>query len=285
MAAAVFKEILYAVDGPSAVITLNRPAQLNAWTDTMGNEVRQAFHQAESDSRVIGIILTGAERAFCSGADLSLLDKITQNGKLDATNSDMPGDTDFSADYRQTYSYIASIRKPVIAAMHGACVGMAVPISLFCDLRFATPKAFFMTAFSQRGLIAEWGSSWLLPRIIGNANALDMLLSSRRVYAEEAKQMGLINRVVEHENLLSEAKAYINDLAQNCSPRSMAIIKRQLYQDWMNSFDSAQQTALKLMKDSFSSEDFKEGVASILAKRAANFPAFNIPELNKDNNN
>ncbi|MGK0501064.1 MAG: enoyl-CoA hydratase/carnithine racemase, partial [Oceanicoccus sp.] len=267
MAAAVFKEILYAVDGPSAVITLNRPAQLNAWTDTMGNEVRQAFHQAESDSRVIGIILTGAERAFCSGADLSLLDKITQNGKLDATNSDMPGDTDFSADYRQTYSYIASIRKPVIAAMHGACVGMAVPISLFCDLRFATPKAFFMTAFSQRGLIAEWGSSWLLPRIIGNANALDMLLSSRRVYAEEAKQMGLINRVVEHENLLSEAKAYINDLAQNCSPRSMAIIKRQLYQDWMNSFDSAQQTALKLMKDSFSSEDFKEGVASILAKR------------------
>ncbi|ARN75691.1 enoyl-CoA hydratase-related protein [Oceanicoccus sagamiensis] len=272
----MYQEITYAVDGPSAIITMNRPEQLNAWTDSMGDEIRQAFHQAEHDDTIVGIIFTGADRAFCSGADLSLLDNIVDGGRPDGSNITPPGDNTLDAGYRQTYSYIASIRKPVIAAIHGACVGMAIPIALFCDLRFATPKAFFMTAFSQRGLIAEWGSSWLLPRMVGNANAMDMLLSSRRVYAEEAKQMGMINRICEQDQLISQAKDYIADLAQHCSPYSMAIIKRQLHQDWMNSLDDAQKNAEDLMLKSFAGDNFKEGVAAILEKRAPNFPPLQL---------
>jgi len=274
----MYKEITYEVDGPSAIITMNRPEQLNAWTDSMGDEIRQAFHAAEHDDNVVGIIFTGADRAFCSGADLSLLDKIVAGGRPDGSDTPTPGDDSIGEDYRQTYSYIASIRKPVIAAVHGACVGMAIPIALFCDLRFATPKAFFMTAFAQRGLIAEWGSSWLLPRMIGNANAMDMLLSSRRVYAEEAKQMGLVNRICEQEDLINQAKSYISDLAQNCSPYSMAIIKRQLHQDWMNSLDEAQKKAEGLMLNSFAGENFKEGVAAILEKRAPDFPPLKLSD-------
>lgn len=133
-----------------------------------------------------------------------------------------------------------------------------------------------MTAFSKRGLIAEWGSSWLLPRMIGNGNAMDMLLSSRRVYADEAKTMGLINRVYEQDELINEAKKYINDLDQHCSPYSMAIIKRQLHQDWMNNIDDAQSNAENLMLESFAGENFKEGVASIMEKRSPRFPPLKI---------
>jgi enoyl-CoA hydratase/carnithine racemase len=272
----MFQQIIYTVEGPVATITLNRPAQLNAWTDLMAEEVRQAFHQAEQDQQVVGIILTGADRAFCAGADLSLLDAITAGGRPPAPTTPAPGDADIGPDYRQAYSYIASIRKPVIAAIHGACVGMALPIALFCDLRFASDKAFFMTAFSQRGLIAEWGSSWLLPRMIGTAHAMDMLLSSRRVYADEAYRMGFVNRVVPHEQLIKQASDYIHDLAQNCAPNSMAIIKRQLHQDWMNSLDTAQNQAVELMLESFNGDDLKEGVAAIVEKRAPNFAPLDI---------
>lgn len=275
----MYSQINYQVEGPVATITLNRPAQLNAWTDTMAEEVRQAFSDAEQDQQVIGIILTGAERAFCAGADLSLLDAITTGGRPAESALPTPGDAATGPDYRHTYSYIAAIRKPVIAAIHGACVGMAVPIALFCDLRFASEQAFFMTAFSQRGLVAEWGSSWLLPRMIGNTHAMDMLLSSRRVYAEEACHMGLINRVVPQEQLLQQAKDYIHDLAQHCSPTSMAIIKRQLHQDWMNSLDTAQHQAMELMLESFTGADLKEGVAAIMEKRP---PRFSPLVINKN---
>ena len=272
----MYKEILYEVDGPCAIITMNRPKQLNAWTLSMGDEIRKAFTVAEQDTDVVGIIFTGSERAFCSGADLRLLDSILSNGVGDSSESTMPGDNTIGDSYRQTYSYIASIRKPVIAAIDGPCVGMGIPIALLCDLRFATSESFFMTAFAQRGLIAEWGISWLLQRMIGNTHAMDMLLSSRRVYAEEAKVMGMINRLCEQSDLINDAKRYIADLAKSCSPYSMAIIKRQLHQDWMNNFDVAQSNAEALMLASFAGENFKEGLAAITEKRDAKFPPLKL---------
>ena len=274
----MYKEIRFEIDGPCAIITLNRPEQLNAWTLSMGDEIRRAFAAAEQDTNVVGIIFTGAGRAFCSGADLSLLDGVSSTDLNDHAGSAMPGEKTIGTSYRQTYSYIASIRKPVIAAIHGPCIGMGIPIALFCDLRFATPESFFMTAFAQRGLIAEWGSSWLLPRMIGNTHAMDMLLSSRRVYAEEAKDMGMINRICEQSELINEAKRYIADLADSCSPYSMAIIKRQLHQDWMNSLDVAQNNAMDLMLASFAGENLKEGLAAITEKRAAKFPPLKLDD-------
>lgn len=268
---AEYEEILYTIDEPAAIITLNRPDRLNAWTHRMGEELRHALAQAENDSRVVGIILTGADRAFCAGADKSILDIIKQTGELPDHQTAMPGQPDMPADFRHTYSYIASVRKPVIAAINGPCIGMAIPVSLFCDLRFASDDAYFITAFAQRGLIAEWGSSWLLPRFIGQGNALDLLLSSRKLLAQEALTMGLVNRVVAKHQLLDEAMSYIVTLARQCSPNSMAIIKRQVYEDWMRSLQLANTHADEKMLASFNSADFSEGVSALIEKRPPSF--------------
>ena len=270
----MYEQILYEVEDPVAIITLNRPEKLNAWTDQMHTEIRDAFQQAEQDDRVVGIILTGAGRAFCAGADMSRLEATVDEGTTATSDVEQHltmGDPSVHAGFRQRYSYMASLRKPVIAAINGPCVGMAVPITCFCDMRFASDKAMFMTAFVRRGLIAEWGSSWMLPRLVGMAHAMDLLLSSRKVSAAEAERMGLVNRVVPGDQLLDEAKSYIQELADNCSPRSMAIMKRQLYQHWLTDLDTAWNESFGLMANSFDAPDFKEGVESFVEKRSPEF--------------
>ena len=193
----MYEQILYEVAEPAAVITLNRPKQLNAWTDRMGAEVKHAMAQAESDKRVVAIILTGAGRGFCAGADMFLLKSISEGGGAEQIPAELtgasPGDASMGEDFRGTYTYLLSIRKPVIAAVNGPVAGMAVPIVACCDLRFAGSEASFMTAFSKRGLIAEWGSSWILPRLLGPAHALDLLFSARKIDAAEAERIGLVN--------------------------------------------------------------------------------------------
>jgi enoyl-CoA hydratase/carnithine racemase len=149
---------------------------------------------------------------------------------------------------------------------------MAVPIALACDLRFASDRASFTTSFSRRGLVAEWGVSWLLPRLVGTAHALDLLFSARRIDADEAARIGLVNRVAPHDELLPVVRAYVEDLAANCSPASMAIMKRQVWQHWTAGLDAAEQEAVRLMLESFGRPDFKEGVVSFLQKRPPRFP-------------
>ncbi len=271
----MYEQILYEVADPVATITLNRPQKLNAWTPKMGDEVKHALAQAEADARVVVIILTGAGRGFCSGADLSTLSTIasgenvalTSDGTLDAD----PGDASIGPSFRGTYSYFPSIRKPIIAAINGPCAGMAVPISLFCDLRFASDRATFLTAFVRRGLIAEWGVSWILPKLVGPARALDLLLSSRTLSAVEAFEMGLVNRVVPHDELLDAARAYATELATHCSPTAMSIIKREIYQHMTETHAHAENEAMQLMLQSFQRPDFREGVAAVLEKRAPRF--------------
>lgn len=161
-----YREILYVVNDPIATITLNRPDRLNAWTDRMGAEVKHAMAAAEAETSVAAIVLTGAGRGFCAGADMQRLQNLSQGaGSIDASEelSADPGDPEMGPDFRGTYTYLMSIRKPVIAAINGPCAGMAVPIALACDIRFASDRAVFTTAFSRRGLVAEWGISWLLP--------------------------------------------------------------------------------------------------------------------------
>ena len=270
----MYEEIAYGVDEPVATITLNRPHALNAWTTRMGAEVKHALAAAEGDVRVVGIVLTGAGRGFCAGADLNDLKAITEGGRQAEPPAELasdPGDAAM-ASFRGSYTYIASIRKPVIAAINGPVAGMAVPIALACDLRFASQRASFTTSFSRRGLVAEWGVSWLLPRLVGTAHALDLLFSARRVDADEAARIGLVNRVVPHDDLLPSARAYVEDLAANCSPASMAIMKRQVWQHWTAALDAAEQEAVRLMLESFGRPDFKEGVVSFLQKRPPRFP-------------
>jgi len=269
-----YDEILYAVDSPLATITLNRPDRLNAWTDRMGAEVKHALARAEDDPRVDVIVLTGAGRGFCAGADMKRLQSLSSGSDLRdetaALDAD-PGDPDMGPDFRGTYTYLMSVRKPIIAAINGPCAGMAVPISLACDLRFASDRAVFTTAFARRGLIAEWGISWLLPRLVGPAHALDLLFSGRKIDAAEALQMGLVNRVVPGDELLPTVARYARDVAANCSPTSLRIMKRQVYEALHESLGDAHGKAVREMLASFERPDFKEGVESYLAKRPPRF--------------
>lgn len=272
----MYKEILYEVADPVATITLNRPEALNAWTPRMGIEVRHAVAQAEHDPAVVGIILTGAGRGFCAGADLNVLSGLSKGGafadeealqELDSS----PGDPSFGDDFQGEYTYLMSVPKPIVAAINGPVAGMAVPIALACDLRFMAEDAVLTTAFSQRGLIAEWGISWLLPRLAGSATALDLLFSSRKVTGAEAAGLGLVNRALPAEALLPESRRYISELAERCSPTSLAIMKRQIYQQLHAGLGPAEREARKLMIESFGRPDFAEGVRSFQERRPPKF--------------
>jgi enoyl-CoA hydratase/carnithine racemase len=270
----MYEQIRYEVEDPMATITLDRPERLNAWTDRMAAELRHAVALAEQDPSVVAIVITGAGRGFCAGADLGRLEAIGQGergGESFAELAAEPGDASLGPSFRGAYTYLLSVRKPVIAAINGPCAGMAVPISLCADLRFASDRAVFTTAFAQRGLVAEWGISWLLPRVVGTAHALDLLFSGRKVDAAEAERIGLVNRTVPHEELLPFVKRYVAELAERCSPTSMRIMKRQLYHDLTRSLEEAHEVAVAEMIASFDRPDFKEGVASFLQKRKPRF--------------
>ena len=270
----MYEQILYEVADPIATITLNRPRSLNAWTALMGAEVKHALAQAEEDKRAVAILITGAGRGFCSGVDLEQLRGVSE-GEIDAElppelEAD-PGDPAWGEDLRGTYTYLMSIRKPIIAAINGPIAGMAIPIALACDLRFASDRAIFTTAFSQRGLVAEWGIGWLLSWLVGPAHALDILLSARRFDAAEAERIGLVNRVLPHEELLPFVREYVEHLAAHCSPTSMAIMKRQVYQHLGGRLSPAEKESVQLMFESFERPDQREGVMSFLEKRPPKF--------------
>ena len=270
-------DVIYGVEDGIATLTLNRPDKLNAWTAEMGIAVREAMEAAEADDNVRVIILTGAGRGFCAGADISLLNEIATRGHNAASlqllsHQRQPrfGENE-RPDYLGTYSYFPSIRKPVIAAINGHAVGLGFILTLYCDLRFASDQAKFGTAFARRGLIAEYGVAWILPRLIGPANALDLLLSARIIDAAEASSMGLVNRVFPAADFMENVRAYAMDLVKSVSPRSMAVIKRQVYHGLLESLEEAAASAEKEILESLRSEDFKEGVAHFVEKRAPRF--------------
>jgi enoyl-CoA hydratase/carnithine racemase len=269
------EEILYSVRGRVATVTLNRPDKLNAWTRAMEQEVRHAMHEAAADDRVRAIVLTGAGRGFCAGADMSLLQGVMEgrvhplpDGSASGSAAKRDGVRD---DFDRQYSYFPAIPKPVIAAINGPAVGLGLVIAMFCDLRFASEDAKFGTAFARRGLIAEYGLAWLLPKVIGLAHAMDILLSARIFDAPEALRMGLVNRVFAPANFLDSVYAYANELTEQVSPRSMKVIKRQVYEAMFQTLGQALDTATEEMRASLQSDDFREGVAHFLEKRA---PAF-----------
>ncbi len=269
----VYDEILYEVDDPVATITLNRPRALNAWTPSMELEVRDAVGRAARDPAVVGIVLTGAGRGFCAGADLKVLQGLSSGAGAGARGADvpLPGEESWGEDLRSTYTYLLSVPKPIIAAINGAVAGMAVPIALCCDLRFMAEDAVLTTAFAERGLIAEWGLSWLLPRLAGPAVALDLLYSSRKVTGREAVELGIVNRALPLDEVLPAATDYIVGLAERCSPASLAVMKRQVYQQLYAGLGPAERESQALMVESFSRPDFAEGVASFLEKRPPKF--------------
>jgi enoyl-CoA hydratase/carnithine racemase len=244
--------------------------------------MRRAIGDAVADAGVRVIVVTGAGRGFCAGADMNLLQELggqPQGERVDRTHSDAapgaampsPSGIDVASLYRQRYGYFLAAPKPIIAAINGPCAGLGLVVALYCDLRFASADAKFTTAFAQRGLIAEHGISWLLPRLVGSANALDLLLSARRFDGAEAERLGLVNRAFPAETLLGETMAYARALADTVSPRSMAMMKAQIHASPFQDFNTAIGIADRLMVESFASEDFREGVAHYVEKRAPRF--------------
>ncbi|HJQ58680.1 MAG TPA: enoyl-CoA hydratase [Vineibacter sp.] len=255
-------------------LTLNRPDRLNAWTSQMHAELKAAMHAAGNDPEVRAIILTGAGRGFCAGADMGGLQTIGATGTAGerTTRAEaVPSGGSGMPDFRMTYSYFPSIPKPIIAAINGPCAGLGLVMALYCDLRFAAENAVFTTAFAARGLIAEHGISWLLPKLVGPSNALDLLLSARKFCAPEAQAMGMLNRVLPDAMLMSETRSYARMLAEAVSPRSTAVMKRQLWDAQFQTLAEATAAANHEMELSFASADFKEGVAHYVEKRPPRF--------------
>jgi enoyl-CoA hydratase/carnithine racemase len=270
-----YEQILYEVKDRVATVTLNRPDKLNAWTAVMGREVRQAMDEAARDEAVRVIVLTGAGRGFCAGADMQLLSGIVDAGRQEpgeaAAASDSGADPAVRPDFRGPYAYFPMVPKPIIAALNGATAGLGLVVSLYCDLRIAADTAVFTTAFSRRGLIAEHGVSWMLPRLVGLQHGLDLLLSARKITAAEALAMGLVSQVKPAATLQEDARAYARELADLVSPRSLRVMKRQIWEAQFQSLAEATAVGEEEMRKSFTSEDFKEGVAHFVEKRAPRF--------------
>ena len=275
-----YEDVLYEAKDGMAVVRLNRPEALNAFTQAMGRGLRRAVAAAVADDAVRVIVLTGAGRGFCAGADMKLLQQI-QPGRAVTRRADddaapligaLAGlGPDLSTHYYGRFGYLLQAPKPVIAAINGPAAGLGFVLALYADIRFAASEAKLTTSFAQRGLIAEHGISWLLPRLVGPAHALDLLLSARKIGAAEAERMGLVNKALPQASFMDEVLAHARALAGTVSPRSMAVIKAQVWKSPFQDFAGALATADAEMQKSFASEDFKEGVAHYVEKRA---PAF-----------
>lgn len=276
-----YEDLSYEVKGNVGVVTLDRPDKLNAWTAAMEKSIKQALAAAVQDDAVRVIVITGAGRGFCAGADMNMLQKIQptkwEDRELAKAASEESFDfasglgPDVSPHYGGRFGYLFQIRKPIIAAINGPAAGLGLVFALYADIRFAGSDAKFTTAFAQRGLIAEHGISWLLPHLVGPAHSLDLLLSARKFTAAEAERMGLVNKVFEQENFMGAVMDYASTLAQTVSPRSMAVMKAQIWKALFQNFNDALEVGDREMQKSFATADFKEGVAHFVEKRKANF--------------
>lgn len=244
---------LYDVSDGVALVTLNRPERNNGMNGELEIAYLTRLQQAAADREVRAIVVTGAGKSFCPGADLG-----------------GPGSTEPLPNTKIPVDAAMRIEKPLIAAINGGCAGVGLVQALYCDIRFAAAGVKLTTAFARRGLIAEYGMGWLLPRIVGRGAALDLLMSARTFTAEEALAIGLVNRVCSAETLVADAMAYARDLAVNVSPSSMATIKRQIGRyDWMD-WDGALDDSNVLMRQSMG-PDSKEGIGAFVARRAPDF--------------
>jgi enoyl-CoA hydratase/carnithine racemase len=250
--------VLRYLDRGVLTLTFNRPDRNNAWCPELEEEFFAALGDAAEDRAVKVIVVTGAGRSFCPGVDIELL-SASAKGERELQGPRLP------------VTFAELVPKPVIAAVNGACAGMGLVQACAADIRFAASGAKFTTAFARRGLPAENAISWMLPRIVGTGTAMDLLLSSRVITAEEARELGMVNRVFESSELMARTIEYARDMAENCSPNSMAEIKRQVLADWDRGAEESRLHAVAALREMAAAEDFAEGVASYRDKRPPQF--------------
>jgi enoyl-CoA hydratase/carnithine racemase len=251
------KELIVGADEPGIVqLTLNRPAQLNAWTLSLEAAFFDALDRAAVDPGVRVVVVTGAGRGFCAGASMDMLGEGVR-----------PADR----EGRRQFCQLAQFPKPVIAAINGPAAGLGFMLAMWCDIRIAAADAKLTTAFARLGLVAEHGAAWLIPRLVGRSRAADLLLSGRSVTGAEAQAMGLVNRAVEGGQTLTEALSYARDLVRTGAPASWRTIKQQLAEADRLSLQDAYDQATRLMIPALASADHREGVAAWREKRPPRF--------------
>jgi len=271
------KATRYDIADSIATVTLARPKRRNAWTGRMHSEYRWCLHEANSDPAVRVIVVTGdpAGQAFCAGADLGALEGHAEKGRYDSGVDDsiaLPGygvDPHFDA----TFAYHFGLDKPVIAAINGAAAGVGLVLAAFADLRFAASGAKFTTAHGRFNFPAEFGLSWVLPRIVGLTHANDLLLSSRVFTAEEAMTMGFLNKVLPGDELIPYVRTYAKTLIASVAPGSARETKHQIYRDLHRDAASAVTAAERLLEEMIRHPDYAEGVKAWMEKRAATWRA------------
>ena len=258
-----YTDIEFSIDDPVALIRLNRPARLNAFTGRTLREIRSAVDAAAADRSVVGIVITGAGRGFCAGLDVTELAEVTSSDKAPAVapEDQLPG----------LFTYLLEVPKPVIAAINGVAAGGGVILALMSDLRFASSEASLTTVFLKRGLVAEHGCTWLLPRLVGLGRALDLLWMSDRISAEEARELGLVDRVFEPENLLQSACDYVRRLAETSPPTAIAATKRLVYRHAGSGYAAALREVETVQNEFVQAPDSTEGAQAFIEKRAPKF--------------
>ena len=261
------QEMRFEVTDRVATITFDRPDKMNAWTPTMESELRRLLAIASEDDEVRTIVITGAGKGFCAGADMARLSASSSGGAAPAAPATAEDSDD---DLAQRYSYLLAVPKPIIAGINGAVAGVGLCIALYCDLRFMAAGAKLTTSFARRGLVAEHGSAWMLTHLIGRMNAADLLLSGRVVEAAEAERLGLV-RMLPADNFRDTVQQKASEFANHCSSRSMRVIKQQLSLVPRQTLAEATQLANREVALCRGTEDFKEGVAHYLEKRAPRF--------------
>ena len=264
------KAVKYEIADAIATITLNRPHRMNAWTGRMHTEYRWALNEAEQDPAVRAIILTGEGRGFCVGADTQALEGHVKKGGYDPGTPDPLAEPGFGvrAEFDASFAYHFGLTKPVVAAINGPAAGVGLALACYADIRFAVPGVKFTTAHGRLNLPAEFGLSWLLPRMIGLARANDLLLTSRVFTSDEACELGIVNRIIEAGQLQAETRAYVANMIASVSPGSLRETKRQIYTDLHRDVGASVIESEQLVNDMMTQADYREGVSAFLEKRS-----------------
>ena len=270
------KNTEYEVDSQGvAIIWLNRPHRMNAWTGRLHTEYRHLLERANSDTAVRAIVVTGRGRGFCVGGDSEALSSHADRGGYDAGISADIAKPGYGTDehFDASFAYHFGLDKPVIAAMNGPAAGVGLALACFADLRFAVPDVKFTTAHGKLNLPAEYGLSWMLPKIVGLGRANDLLLTSRVFTSDEALTLGFVNQIFEPAELVAQTVAYAHQLIASVSPNSLRQTRWQIYKDLHRDVASAVIESERLIEDMAMEEDFKEGIAALVEKRPPDWPS------------
>lgn len=264
------EELLVEQDGYVVTITLNRPERLNAISRPMLNELSAKMVEADKDPDTRCIILTGAGRGFCSGLDL-----IDTSDRMD-NEGDMTGGSGSNRP-RQLFdlrdapiNVMWHTDTPIICAINGAAAGYGMDMTLLCDMRIMTTNAKLAAVTAKRNVVPESGGTWLLPRLVGWAKAAELYYRGRTIGAEEALDIGIVNEVVESDQLMDTARAWAEEVAEN-APMAVQTTKRMMRMGMEESYDTAVDHLMVHLSGLFQSEDFQEGLRAFMEKRKPNF--------------